>query len=164
MKKREDNLLEIEETEPRLRAFIMFSQAARGMLKYKDAYLYRKARLSVVQLIALKALAKKGGVLTPSEIAECTQTERHNITALVQRMKKDGMIKTEHDVTDRRVVNVILTYKGRDALSKAIPLARDVMAKVMASISEDDAVRLEKLMLTLRNNAEDGMGQLSERT
>ena len=59
------------------------------------------------------------GTLTPSEIAQCTQTEPHNITMLIRRLKKDGLLRAERNEKNRRFVSVTLTDKGRDILSQA---------------------------------------------
>jgi hypothetical protein len=64
---------------------------SQAVLKYTDSYLYRKTRLSVSKLIVLKALAVNIEGIMPSEIAEWTGTERHNITALISRMKQEGL-------------------------------------------------------------------------
>ncbi len=79
--------IDVDHGDAVLRTFILFVQTARAVLKYTDADLYRKARLSIIKLIALRALASNNGVMIPSEIAEWTQTERHNITALIGRMR-----------------------------------------------------------------------------
>ena len=147
-----------------LRTFILFVQSAQAVLKYADAHLYRKARLSVVKLIVLQVLDSRGGVMTPSEIAEWTQTERHNITALVNRMKKDGLVTAERNSIDKRFVNITLTGKGREVLRQAMPVAREIVKKVMTSIAERDAALLEKLLKVLRENAHDGLEDLTNRS
>jgi len=107
-------LIDVSHDDTIVRIFILLVQTARSISKYADSRLYRKARLSVVKLIALRALASNNGVMTPSEIAEWTQTERHNITGLIDRMRQDGLVTAERDSSDRRLVNVVLTDKGRE--------------------------------------------------
>ena len=119
MAKRAHTLINVDHDDVILRTFILFVQTARAVLKYADAHLYRKARLSTIKLIALRALASNGGTMTPSQIAEWTQTERHNITALINRMRQDGLVTAERNSRDRRLVNVTLTEKGREALSRS---------------------------------------------
>ena len=147
-----------------LRTFILFVQSAQAVLKYADAHLYRKARLSVVKLIVLQVLDSKGGVMTPSEIAEWTQTERHNITALVNRMKQDGLVTAERSSIDKRFVNVTLTNKGREVLRQGMPVAGEVVNQVMTSIAEGDAILLEKLLRVLRENAYKGLENSANRS
>ena len=155
-------LIDVNLEDTVLRTFILFVQTARAVLKYTDAHLYRKTRLSTIKLIVLRALASNGGVMRPSEIAEWTQTERHNITALIDRMRQEGLIEAERSTSDKRHVNVILTDKGREVLSQAMPVAREIVNQVMSSISEGDAVLLEKSLGVLRQNAYHGLEDVTK--
>lgn len=145
-----------------LRTFVLFVQTARAVVKYTDTHLYRKARLSIIQLIALRALATNNRVMMPSEIAEWTQTERHNITALIGRMGQDGLVTTERNSSNRRLVNITLTDKGRETINRAMPVAKEVVDQVMLSIDEGDAALLEKHLRTLWENADDGLENIAK--
>jgi len=155
--------IDVDHEDAVLRAFILFAQTARAVLKYTDADLYRKAHLSTVKLIVLRTLASNNRVMTPSEIAEWTQTERHNITALIGRMRQDGLVTAERNSSDKRLVNITLTDKGREALNRAMPVAKEIVDQVMLSIDEGDAALLEKHLRTLRQNAYDGLEGLANR-
>jgi DNA-binding MarR family transcriptional regulator len=157
-------LIDVDHEDTIIRSFIMFMQTAYAILKYADAHLYRKARLSISKLIVLRVLASNKKVMTPSEIAKWTQTERHNITTLIERMKRDGLIRTERNPRDRRFVNVSLTDKGREVLMQAMPVAREIVDQVMSSISEDDALLLEKWLRVLRQNAHQGLEYVAKRS
>ena len=156
--------IDVDHEDAVLRTFILFMQTARAVLKYADTHLYRKAHLSTIKLIALQALASNNGVMTPSEVAEWTQTERHNITALMDRMRRDGLVTTERNSSDKRLVNVTLTDKGREVFMQTMPVAREIVNHVMLSISEGDAVRLEKPLRLLRQNAHDGLEHVAKRS
>jgi len=101
---------------------------------------------------------------THSVIAEWTQTERHNITTLVDRMKRDGLVTSERNSSDKRIVNVDLTDKGREALNRAMTVAEEIVSRVMLSIDEGDAALLEKSLRVLRQNTSDGLEHLAKRT
>ena len=133
-------------------------------MKYADAHLYRKARLSISKLIVMRALATNKGITTPSELAKWTQTERHNVTTLIERMKRDGLIRTERNPRDRRRVNVSQTNKGQKVLTQAMLAAREIVNQVMSSIGEDDALLLEKSLRTLRQNAHQGLEYVAKRS
>ncbi len=143
-------MIDVDHEDTVLRTFILFVQTARAVLKYADTHLYRKAHLSIIKLIALKALASNNGVMIPSEIAEWTQTERHNITALIGRMRRDGLVTAERNSSNKRLVNITLTDKGREVLMQAMPVAREIVNNVMSSITERDAALLEKRLRVLR--------------
>ena len=153
-------MIEIEHGEIIPRTFMLFVQAADAVLKYADAYFYRKARLSTIKFIVLKVLASRGGTMTPSEIAVWTNRERHNITTLVERLKRDGFISTERNKRDRRVLNIYLTDKGRQTLKEAIPLSHEIINQVMSSIDKENTWLLEKLLRVLRQNSNKGLEEV----
>jgi len=157
-------LIDVDHEDTILRSFILFVQTAYAVPKYADAHLYRKARLSISKLIVLRALASNKKAMTPSEIAKWTQTERHNITTLTKRMKRDGLVVAERNPKDRRFVSVSLTDKGREVLMQAMLVAREIVDQVMSSISVDDALLLEKSLRTLRQNAHHGLKHIAKRS
>jgi len=154
--------IDVDHEDAVLRAFILFVQTARAVLKYIDADLYRKARLSIIKLIVLRALASNSRVMTPSEIAEWTQTERHNITTLINRMRRDGLVKAERNSSNKRLVDITLTDKGRETLNRATPMVKEIVDQVMLSIDEGGAALLDKYLRTLRENAYDGLGNVAK--
>jgi DNA-binding MarR family transcriptional regulator len=151
------SLIEIDHKDAVLSTFMLFVQTAQAVLKYVDAYLYRKTRLSVSKLIVLKALDSSNRAMMPSEIAEWTNTERHNITALASRMKQEGLVVAERNSNDKRLVDISLTDKGREVLSQAMPVAQEVVNQVMLSITEGDAALLKEKLRILRQNAHYGL-------
>jgi DNA-binding MarR family transcriptional regulator len=153
--------IDVDHEDTVLRTFILFVQTSRAVLKYADTGLYRKARLSIVKLIVLRTLASNNRAMTPSEIAEWTQTEPHNITTLIDRMRRDGLVTAERNSSDKRLVNITLTDKGREALNRTMPVAKEIVDRVMSSIDEGDAALLEKYLQTLRQNAHQGLEYLA---
>jgi DNA-binding MarR family transcriptional regulator len=162
MAKMPHRLIDVNHDDTILRTFILFIQTARAVLKYTDADLYRKARLSTIKLIVLRALASNDGTMTPSEIAEWTQTERHNITTLINRMRQDGLVKAERNSSNKRLVDITLTDKGREVLNRCMPMAKETVDQVMLSIDEGDAALLGKYLRTLRQNAHGGLGNVAK--
>ena len=146
-----------------LRTFILFVQTADTVLKYANAHFYRETRLSVIKYMVLQILATNGGTMTPSQIAEWTFRERHNITTLVNRLKQDGLDRTKPRNRDKRFTHVTLTDKGRKVLEQSTPIANEIVDRVMLSFSEGDAVRLEKSLNVLRQNAHDTLNHLARR-
>jgi DNA-binding MarR family transcriptional regulator len=102
--------------------------------------------------------------MTPSEIAEWTQTERHNITTLVRRMIKEGLIVAERNKTNRKFVNVIMTEKGRTVLAETLPIAQQAVDRVMASISGEDSSEMAKNLKVMKTNSEEAFKEIVART
>ena len=147
-------IIEITHEDAVLRTFMLFIQTARAVDKYSDSRFFQALHLSTVKYIALKALALSGGTLTHSDLAAWTGTERHNITALVERMKKEGLVTTEHSDDDKRFIKVRLTEKGRDLVGQANPVGRGVISEVMSGIGKREAAQLERLLRVLSKNTE----------
>ncbi len=131
---------------------MLFSQTCRLLSKYMESYFNKYAPVSYSKFLALKMIQSKNGVINPKELAELTQTEMHSVTTLVARMKRDGLVSTERNEIDRRSTNIILTDKGRQALEKSMPVARGIIAKIMASMSENDSHQLIQLADIIRKN------------
>ena len=161
--KKGTRLIDVGHEDIVLRTFILFVQTADVVLKYADANFYRKTRLSAVKYKVLQILTTNGGSMRPSEIAEWTYREPHNITTLVDRLKQDGLVKTTRNNADKRSISVTLTNKGRKAVERATPVARAIMNQVMSSITEDDATALEKSLRVLRQNAHNGLEHFAKR-
>lgn len=155
-------LIEVDHENTRLSTFILFVQTAQAVLKYIDAHLYRKTHLSISKLIVLQALSSTSVGMMPSEIARWTSTERHNITALVSRMKRDGLVTSERNSNDKRLVNIKLTNKGREASNQAMLVAKEIVDQVMLSITEGDAALLKEKLRTLRQNAYHGLEHVTK--
>ena len=164
MANRSTKLIKVDHEDIMLRTFILFVQTGRAVMKYADTLLYRKADISIIRLTVLQVLAYEGRKQKLSDIAEWTQTERHNITTLIKRMEQDGLVKTEHNSDDRRLVHVTITDRGREVLSQAMPVAEEVVDRVMSSIAEGDATLLEKTLRVLRQNTHDGLEHVAKRT
>ena len=135
-----------------LKAYIVFMQTARAALKYADTILYRKCRLSLSKLVILYALARHDGAMSPSELVEWTQTEQHNITTMISRMKKEGLVTSERNKHDKRFLRVILTNKGQELLYNSRPVAREIVSDVMSSLTESDAILIEAKLKVVQQN------------
>ncbi len=161
MANKANRLKDVDHEDRILRTFILFVQTADATMKYANTHFYRKEGLSVIKVIVLQILATNGGTMTPSQIAEWTFRERNNITTLIDRLKRDGLVRVERNNRDKRFVSVTLTAKGRKVLKQAMPVAREIVNRVMLSISEGDAIPLEKSLRVLRQNAHDGLEHLA---
>ena len=150
------NLMEIYQGDNILRSYMIFTQSADKVMKYADARL-RETGLSFMKYKVLHIIAANGGTMTPSEIANGMFRRPSDITTLVQRLERDGFVVTKRNHRDRRFVNITVTEKGRGMLPRSISVVKEVANQVMLSITEADAVVLEKLMGVLRQNADDGL-------
>jgi DNA-binding MarR family transcriptional regulator len=110
----------------------------------------------------LQVLTANRGTMTPSEIAQWTLRERHDITTLVDRMEAEGLVRTKRHNKDKRSIDVTLTGKGRKVLNQATPAAREIVNMLMSSITEGDAILLEKFLRVLSQNAHHGLEYIAK--
>lgn len=154
-------ILEIPHGDTIEKTLMLFTQTNRLVNKYIDAYFYKNAPLSFTKFLLIKVLASGNGVMTLSQIAVWTQTELHNIITLVARLKKENLVYTERSNVDKRKVNIILTDKGRKALREALPIASELIGRIMSSITEADTLKLSQILEVLRDNAYDGLENIN---
>lgn len=152
MVKSVSSMARLANADPVTRAFMVLMQAANALPKYADSRFHGALKLSLSKYVALLVLAVNGGKMRPIHLAAWTGTRRHNITTLVDRMSRDGLVVARRSERDRRVVEVSLTEAGREAYERALPVARSIMAQVMSGVTREDAARLEKVLQSLMAN------------
>lgn len=65
------------------------------------------------------------GTATVSELAEFLQERHNSVVGLVERAAQRGLVRKEHDVTDRRFVFVSLTPEGERTLAELTELHKE---------------------------------------
>jgi hypothetical protein len=69
---------------------------------------------------------------------------------LVDRMVKAGLVKRARDRIDRRVVNVTLTDKGKNAVEQATPAGWEFIQRILSPLSDKDMGVLADLLETIK--------------
>ena len=137
-----------------VQTFALFAQLAGTTIKYMDNRFFRDYDLSFVKYSVLRALVRNGGILKHTQLAGWTNTKKHNITALVDRMKEDQLVSTEWSRVDRRVNNVVITEKGKKLYEQANSLAREMVEQMMNGMKEIDVEEFERLLNIIKANIE----------
>lgn len=153
-----NDMIEIDVEDPILKTFILFTQTARVAAKYQDAYMNRKSGLSDAKLIVLMAFHyDPKAAVTASQIARWTDTAPHNVTTIIRRMKREGLLQTKRDRKDKRFVKIKITDKGQKILEDSMPAAQEVVDQLMSSITRNNIRSLEKVLNIIRRNAYKGL-------
>ena len=153
----------VELNSPGYQAYHLFTQTADAVQKFADSTFYRRSGLSPSKFAVLQILADRGGTMTPSEIARWILRERHNVTTLVSRMKREGFVREEPNPTSRRSIHIILTEKGYKKLEEAQPVAKDIANQVVASMSERSLNSLTRTLSMVSKNAHNGLDELTNK-
>ena len=86
--------------------------------------------------------------LSMSEISKKLTMPKPNISALVDKLIKEGLLERHYDKTDRRIINVRLTKQGNIAINDFKKNVRNHFKEKLSSLTEKD---LEKLSKSLQN-------------
>jgi DNA-binding MarR family transcriptional regulator len=77
---------------------------------------------------------------------------RANITSLVDRMEKSGLVERTDSPADRRYNIVRLTAKGKKLLDDVEPIYAKEIKKIMAALKDTDQKKLINMLETVRAN------------
>lgn len=114
-------------------------------------YLKRAEGLSISQYNILRILrGAHPKALRVGEVGERMLYRDPDVTRLLDRMARRGLIARERDITDRRQVLVRITPEGLAVAERLDPLADATVQAAMAGLGERDLQTLDRLLDTLR--------------
>jgi DNA-binding MarR family transcriptional regulator len=102
--------------------------------------------LSLAKLGLLHHLAEAKEPLPLSELAQHQNCVRSNITQLVDRLEKEGLVRRRPDPQDRRSVRAALTPAGEQAYQKAKRALAEEQRAIVESLSSGDAASLRGVL------------------
>ena len=105
--------------------------------------------LSLAKLAVLHFLADAKEPLPLSALAERQHCVRSNITQLVDRLEKDGLVRRRADSNDRRSVRAALTAAGTRAHAEGMDALRQVQRAIMGPLNAGDAESLRAALKAL---------------
>ena len=112
----------------------------------------RRYEASLIRFNIMSTLFKNGGEMTPSEIAESVFREKNSITAAINTMERQGVVRREPSPNDRRSVKVVITDKGWKEANRLSPIAQEISREVLSSIDKDKVEDMVETMRTLRES------------
>jgi DNA-binding MarR family transcriptional regulator len=77
-----------------------------------------------------------------------------NLTGLVDRAERDGIVERRPDPSDRRLTRVVLTAKGHRTAASAIRRHAEIAARIVEGLEEQEQADLRRLLGRLRENLE----------
>lgn len=85
-----------------------------------------------------------------SEIAKRLLIPKPQMTLLVNSMTESGMIERKPDPKDRRVINVVLTPKGKTTLERCDKILKNNARKKLSYLTEKEQEDLSQSLIKLR--------------
>ena len=147
-------------TAPALRAYVKLLRAVRAIEAQLEPGLLA-AGLTPTQLGVLEALLHKGP-LTQVVLGRKLLTSPGNMTNVIDKLERRGLVSRGRKPGDRRAVRVDLTEAGRTKIAALFPRHAADIATAMAGLSAAELETLGGLLRTLGRTASGAWGTPAE--
>ena len=118
----------------------------------------RSLGLTTPQYAVLAQLELKPGI-SNAALARSAFITAQTMHGIVSNLEKRGLVKRKKDASHGRILSTELTDQGHKIVVLAHKMIRQCEARMLATISADHKVLLEKLLLECFNNLNnDGAG------
>jgi len=119
---------------------------ADALLKICEDKVFSEYKLNAERYALLVTIQYFGGSAKPSEVARWLERSPNSISMLADRMVKAGLIKRARDRSDRRVVHLTISDKGKDALKPATLAGWEFIREILSPLSYEDRHTLVSLL------------------
>jgi DNA-binding MarR family transcriptional regulator len=112
----------------------------------------RQYNVTLIRFHVMSTLFQNGGEMTPSEIAERVFREKNSITAVINTLEREGVVRREPSADDRRSVKVVITDKGWKEANRLNPLAQEISREALSCMDKEQVETLVDTMRKVREN------------
>lgn len=123
---------------------LVFRQARTAMAPY----------CTMAQFDVIAQLSREKDGTTPAELSRRLLVTAGNLTGLLDRIEKAGLVKRRPDPQDRRVTRVHLTNKGRELAKKVIPIHAKDIQEIISGLNMNELKHLRQLLEKLIDSFE----------
>jgi len=103
-------------------------------------------------MMLLKHQSRQEGGLSQAQLSKMMLVNRANITTLIDRMEKAGLVVRTPILSDRRFNIVKLTGRGKKQLNQVEPLYIKEVKETMAALEEIEQKNMITMLEKIRNN------------
>lgn len=118
----------------------------------------RDGLITLPQFDVLVQLSRQNEGLSFVELSRKLLVTSGNLTGIIDRLERDSFVLREPDNTDRRVVRIRLTPKGKDLINRLIPEHVKQVESVFAHTPNKELRQLRDLLGKLRTVLPDTSG------
>jgi DNA-binding MarR family transcriptional regulator len=120
------------------------------LLKQCEDQIFEEYGLTTEQYGVLVAMGYLGSPIRITDIARWLERSTNSVSMIIDRMVKAGLVTRKRDRSDRRVVYVVSTSKGENALRPATRASLEAIRKILLPISYEDRSTLLSLLGALK--------------
>ncbi len=105
------------------------------------------------QFMALKAVSE-GGAVPMNKISDCLSVTPGNVTGIIDRLVRGGMLKRSGKEGDRRKIMIGMTKKGEDTYRRVLSAYSEFLGKVLSQLSQTEREELKEHLTKLEEAIE----------
>ena len=83
-------------------------------------------------------ILREKGPITAGELSKLTGLATGSVTALIDRLEKNGYVRRENDPNDRRKVIIVPLYENKEEVGNTYAPLHSAMVKLAASYSDEE--------------------------
>ena len=130
-----------------LAAWVALLRAHATLMRRLETDLVRKTDLALADFDVLAQLARAGGALRMTELADRALISRSGMTRRVARLVREGLVRRASADADARGVVVMLTDAGQSRLAESAPVhLREVSDLFIAKLDDHELAVLESAL------------------
>lgn len=137
---------------PRYQATLQLLRTA-DVLWNSSRVLFNRWELSVSQFNILNLLSAPSQGMSQTELSRALIMNRSNVTGLVDRLEKRGLVQRQPVPEDRRAYRVELTAAGQALIDQILPHYYQGVEEVWGTISVEDTQHVASLLDRISNQA-----------
>jgi DNA-binding MarR family transcriptional regulator len=116
-------------------------------------------QLTMAQLKSLFFIINQGST-NPGKLAAALGVTPTNVTGIIDRLEKQGLVSRTGDAQDRRVMLLRATSRGEDLVTKLRERRQSYLAGVLAKLSPDELATLARGLDALARATEAREGEI----
>jgi len=75
---------------------------------------------------------------------------KQNMTTLIDRLMKDGLVERKNEAADRRIINIMITEKGEGFLEERRLGLKKIVRENLSKLSDEDMKSLHSAFRAIR--------------
>ena len=123
----------------------------RDFTRSQQKNIFSKGVLTIPQVVILDFLDELGSCQM-NELARILNFTMSAVTAIVDKMIKLKLIKRERSSRDRRVVNVMMLNKGKEAIRRVKEARRNCVTDLFSVLSKKDKEEYIRILRKIYDN------------
>ena len=129
-----------------VRLWLQLSSCEKAIEQRLRSHLSTKFGITLPQFELLCEIDHSKGPVVMSRLSEKLNVTGSNITGVVDRLERKGLLKRFRSNVDRRVQHIRITSKGRDQFKGIAADVEAYLALAFSGMTDEEVIQLQKLL------------------